>query len=173
LSNEFEVKDSGNRQQFDSGMVRDTTEGKINFLLIRPGPMFRRWAEHLSKAAAKYDNTRKPGEPRNWQLAEGMAEYERFQESAARHFELWLEGETDEDHAAGIFFNVNGAEYVKAKLETAAPCARPGVLDLQDDAFDNICPIMSPDRKWYCEIPKGHEGLHEAPAFTEPWCDPV
>jgi hypothetical protein len=117
LTQEFEVKDSGNRQQFDSGMVRDTTEGKINFLLIRPGPMFKRWAEHLSKAAAKYDNTRKPGEPRNWQLAEGLAEYERFQESAARHFELWLAGEDDEDHAAGVFFNVNGAEYVKAKLK--------------------------------------------------------
>jgi hypothetical protein len=113
---EFSVKDSGQREQFESGMVRDTAEGKINWTLVRPGPMLRRWAEHLSKAASKYDNTRNPGEPRNWQLASGLAELERFQESAARHFEQWLAGDRDEDHAAGVFFNINGAEYVRDKL---------------------------------------------------------
>jgi hypothetical protein len=172
LTQEFEVKDSGRREQFDSGMVRDTTEGKINFLLIRPGPMFKRWAEHLSKAAAKYDNTRKPGEPRNWQLAEGLAEYERFQESAARHFELWLEGKDDEDHAAGVFFNINGAEYVKAKLKALPPCDRPGKVGTGPEIAEGECPIMSPD-DYYCEQDDGHEGLHAAPGYTEPWCDPV
>jgi hypothetical protein len=52
-----------------------------------------------------------------------MAEYERFQESAARHFEQWLEGENDEDHAAAVFFNINGAEYVKAKLAAEVDAA--------------------------------------------------
>lgn len=117
LSDTFAVKDSGKREQFASGMQRDTTDGKTNWLLVRPGPMLRRWAEHLTRAAAKYDTERQPGEPRNWQLADGMAEYERFQESAARHFEAWLNGERDEDHAAGIIFNINGAEYVREKLE--------------------------------------------------------
>jgi hypothetical protein len=112
----YTVKDSGERLRFGSGMQRDTTVGKLNWLLIRPGPMLRRWAQHLSTAAAKYDTEREPGEPRNWQLAEGMAELERFQESAARHFEQWLNNERDEDHAAAVFFNINGAEYVRDKL---------------------------------------------------------
>ena len=141
---DFEVKDSGERKQFASGMVRDTTEGKTNYLLIRPGPMFQRWAAHLSRAAAKYDNTRTPGEPRNWQLASGMAELERFQESAARHFEQWLAGDEDEDHAAGVFFNINGAEYVKAKMKSA-----PAVYVSRDNPY-GIGPRPEND-----EIPSG------------------
>jgi hypothetical protein len=113
---EYGVPDSGERHEFGSGMVRDTSEGKVNFWLVRPGPMFRRWAAHLTRNAVKYDCTRNPGEPRNWQLAQGLAELERFQESACRHFEQWLAGETDEDHAAAVFFNINGAEYVKERL---------------------------------------------------------
>lgn len=104
----FMTKDSGERHQFESGMVRDVTEGKLNPLLVRDGPMFVRWIELLSRGAQKYD-------ARNWMLAEGEAEYERFRESAARHFEQWLAGERDEDHGAAVFFNINGAEYVLEK----------------------------------------------------------
>lgn len=116
MGTEFGLKDSGERREFESGMKRDTSEGKVNFLLVRPGPMLRRWAEHLTRAAKKYDTDREPMEPRNWTLANGPAELERFLESAARHFEQWLAGEVDEDHAAAVFFNINGAEMVKAKL---------------------------------------------------------
>lgn len=28
----------------------------------------------------------------------------------------WINGETDEDHAAAIIFNIAGAEHVKSKL---------------------------------------------------------
>jgi len=114
VSEEFSIKDSGERKQFDSGMVRDTSEGKVNFLLVRPGPMLRRWAKHLTVAEAKYPPVA-TGVP-NWTLAAGEAELERFRESAARHFESWLAGERDEDHAAGVFFNINGAEYVRDRL---------------------------------------------------------
>lgn len=105
----FEVKDSGVREAYASGMVRDTAEDKVNYLLIFDGPMFDRWAAHLTAGARKYDK-------RNWMLAAGEAEYERFRESATRHFRKWLEGEVDEDHAAGVFFNINGAEYVRSRL---------------------------------------------------------
>lgn len=104
----FTVKDSGERAQFDSGMVRDVTTGKTDYTLVLDGPMFERWAEHLTKGAQKYSK-------RNWMLAEGDAELARFKESALRHFLQWLRGDTDEDHAAAVLFNVNGAEYVKAK----------------------------------------------------------
>ncbi len=107
--NDFKVKDSGQRQEFASGMVRDVTTGKVDYSLVLDGPMFERWAVHLTKGAEKYAK-------RNWMLAAGEAERERFRESALRHFLQWYRGETDEDHAAAVMFNINGAEYVKGKL---------------------------------------------------------
>lgn len=105
---EFTVKDSGERQQFESGMQRDVTTGKTRYDLVFDGPMFERLAMHLTKGAQKY-------EPRNWMKATGQAEMDRFRESAVRHFMLWLQGVQDEDHAAAVMFNINGYEYVQAK----------------------------------------------------------
>jgi hypothetical protein len=111
--NEFQVKDSGQRAQFGSGMVRDVTDGKPDYSLAFDGPMFERWAVHLTKGAAKYSK-------RNWMQADGDEELARFKESACRHFVQWMRGDVDEDHAAALFFNVNGVEYVKARpLEIA------------------------------------------------------
>lgn len=106
----FTVKDSGKREQFDSGMVRDTTEGKIDYLLALDGPMFKRYAIHLTKGAVKYAK-------RNWMQADGPEEYDRFRESATRHFFQWLEGDRSEDHAAAVIFNIGGAEYVQQRLD--------------------------------------------------------
>lgn len=89
-------------------MVRDVTTGKTNYALVLDGPMFHRWAAHMTAGAEKYAK-------RNWMQANGEAELERFKESAFRHFMQWYRGDTDEDHAAAVYFNVNGAEYVKAK----------------------------------------------------------
>jgi hypothetical protein len=106
---DFVVKDSGERQQFSGGMVRDTQAGKTLYSLVFDGPMFKRWAAHLTKGAIKYA-------ARNWMLAAGNSEADRFKESALRHFIDWFDGKTDEDHAAGVFFNINGYEYVKEKM---------------------------------------------------------
>lgn len=106
----FEIKDSGERKQFASGMVRDTTEGKIDYTLALDGPMFKRYADHLTKGAKKYA-------ARNWMQANGQAELDRFRESALRHFLQWLQGDVDEDHAAAVYFNINGAEYVKGRMK--------------------------------------------------------
>ena len=103
------IKDSGKREQFGSGMVRDTAEGKTNYLLTRDGPMYERWAEHLTAGAQKYAK-------RNWMLAVGVEEYDRAMESAARHFDQWLRGDDDEDHAAAVFFNINEVEFMRAKF---------------------------------------------------------
>ena len=73
--------------------------------------MLKRWAELMTRGAEKYDDD-------NWMKANSMAEYTRFRQSAARHFEQWLAGDRDEDHAAGVIFNINGAEYVKERLTT-------------------------------------------------------
>lgn len=108
MTDEFVVKDSGKREDFASGMRRDVEDGKPDYTLVRDGPMFERYAAHLTKGAEKYGR-------RNWQLASSQEEYERFMRSAARHFEQWLHGDRDEDHAAAVFFNINAAEYVRAK----------------------------------------------------------
>lgn len=92
-------------------MIRNSTEGKIDYLLVRDGPLFKRWAAHLTRAIPRTGK-------RNWMLAATEEDLARFRESAARHFEQWLNGETDEDHAAALFFNVNGAEYTRARLDT-------------------------------------------------------
>lgn len=108
----FETKDSGKRLEFESGMVRDVEDGKTNFLLVFSGPMFERWAELLTRGAVKYSED-------NWMLAQGAAEMRRFRKSATRHFVQWLNGDTDEDHAAAVFFNINGYEYVREKMLAA------------------------------------------------------
>ena len=99
------IKDSGKRAQFDSGMVRDVTDDKVDYTLVMDGPMFERWAAHMTEGAKKYAK-------RNWMQANSEEEEERFKESALRHFIQWFRGDTDEDHAAAVYFNVNGAEYV-------------------------------------------------------------
>lgn len=112
---EYEIKDSGKRLAFDSGMVRDTAEGKLQYWRLLVGPMFKRWAAHVTKGAVKYPDV-SPGVP-NWTLAAGAEEYTRFRDSAFRHFVAYMDGEVDEDHAAGVIFNINGAEYVKEKMK--------------------------------------------------------
>lgn len=113
----YVIKDSGKRAEFESGMVRDVQDDKIDYALLFSGPMLKRWAEHLTKGAKKYDRD-------NWLKATGDAELQRFRQSAARHFFQWMNGETDEDHAAAVIFNINGAEYVKQRIGEGAPSAR-------------------------------------------------
>lgn len=115
MPSSFTTKDSGARAQFDSGMVRDTNKGKARFDLCVPldlpyeQQMLTRFAMLMARGAEKYD-------PRNWEQAKLPEELERYKESAFRHFVQWITGMTDEDHAAAIYFNVMGAEYVKARM---------------------------------------------------------
>lgn len=111
---DYEVKDSGKREEFDSGMVRDTSEGKLDYFRILEGPMLDRWADHLAKGAIKYPDVDMG--VANWTLAGGPTELHRFKVSALRHMIQWMRGDTDEDHAAAVMFNINGAEYVKEKM---------------------------------------------------------
>jgi hypothetical protein len=106
----FTIKDSGKREEFTSGMVRDVATDKIDYTLVLDGPMFKRWAQHLTAGAKKYAK-------RNWMQASGTAERDRFKESALRHFIDWYYGKRDEDHGAAVMFNINGAEFVDERLE--------------------------------------------------------
>ncbi len=114
MADKYVVKDTGERQSFSSGMVRDVQTGKIDYWRSTTGPMFKRLAIHLTKGATKYPDVA-PLTP-NWTLAAGHEELTRFKQSAFRHFMQWFWDENDEDHAAAVIFNINGAEYVKEKL---------------------------------------------------------
>lgn len=105
---EYVVKDSGVREEYESGMRRDTQEGKPDYTLIHI-PFLTRLAHHLGKGAKKY------GEG-NWMLAKSPRELSRFLKSAERHMMQWLSGETDEDHAMAVVFNIMAAEYVKDRM---------------------------------------------------------
>lgn len=129
---DYEIKDSGKRQEFSGGMVRDTTDGKVDYTRVLDGPMFDRWAAHLTKGERKYADI-SPGVA-NWTLASGEAELVRFRKSAMRHFRQWLRGDTDEDHAAATFFNINGAEYVKERMRQSfvSPKGEPFCSDCRE-----------------------------------------
>ena len=106
----FDVKDSGRREEFTSGMRRDTEEGKIDYTyLAEMQPLVDRLMLHLQKGAKKYGRG-------NWQLADSMEEMERFRRSASRHFMQWVSGDRDEDHAAAVVFNLNAYERLREQF---------------------------------------------------------
>lgn len=110
------TKDSGQRQDYASGMRRDLQDGKPRFGLIFPkgisyeDQLLTRFAGLLERGAAKYGVN-------NWQLADSEEELDRFRESGLRHMVQWACGETDEDHATAVIFNLMAWENTKRKLE--------------------------------------------------------
>ncbi len=120
---QFETKDSGERQEFSTGMVRDVSHDKARYDLVDV-PMLTRWAELMARGAKKYG-------PNNWRKASTQEELDRFKESAFRHFMQWFGGATDEDHGAAVFFNIAGAEMVQSKIPPEMPAPFPGVSDYE------------------------------------------
>ena len=92
---DYELKDSGKREDFKSGAVRDSREGKGRYDLITPFGL-KRLAIVMEKGAKKY-------EARNWE--KGM-EFSRLLDSAQRHLEQFKMGLKDEDHLAQAAFNI-------------------------------------------------------------------
>ena len=105
----FETKDSGRREEFKTGMVRDTQDDKPRYDLI-DGAFLKRWAELMARGAKKYGEN-------NWRKAATAEELTRFRASAIRHLFQYLEGDKSEDHCVAVAFNLAGAEMVEKKLE--------------------------------------------------------
>jgi hypothetical protein len=106
--NEFITLDSGEREEYPTGMRRDVDHGKPDYTLI-DADYLRRWAALMTRGAIKYGKE-------NWRLAETEEELTRFKASAFRHLMQWLNDETDEDHSVAVSFNLAAAEMVKEKL---------------------------------------------------------
>jgi hypothetical protein len=101
----FTTKDSGKRQEFDSGMVRDTQDGKPRFDLIPIGPLAR-LANLYMRGAVKYDEN-------NWQKGQP---YSRAYASLLRHIYAWRAGEATEDHLAAVVWNAMALMYYEEKM---------------------------------------------------------
>lgn len=89
------LKDSGKRQNFTTGAVRDTQENKGRYDLLSI-PAMRRLAQHMEKGADKYAE-------RNWE--KGIPASRCFS-SAMRHMFQWMDGKGDEDHLAAAMWNI-------------------------------------------------------------------
>lgn len=117
VGTKYVTKDSGQRQEYASGMRRDVQQGKPRFDLIFPegvaydDQLLTRFAGLLERGAAKYGDN-------NWQLADSEEELKRFRASGLRHMIQWACGETDEDHATAVIFNLMAYENTKRKMGT-------------------------------------------------------
>lgn len=115
---DFTTKDSGVRHDYDSGMRRDSQDGKARFDLLLPlgipyeEQFLTRVAYLMTRGAVKYGF-------RNWEKANSADELERFRGSAQRHLMQYVMGETDEDHAAAVVFNLLAAITTEWRIEQA------------------------------------------------------
>jgi hypothetical protein len=90
-----QLKDSNDREQFETGAVRDVSDDKPALELI--SPIFeQRLGLWLQLGAKKYDR-------RNWEKGIPV---ERSLASLKRHLNAFQEGKTDEDHLAAIACNI-------------------------------------------------------------------
>jgi hypothetical protein len=99
------VVDSGKREQFSTGSVRDTHEGKGRFDLLSPEVLFRD-AKHMENGAKKYGD-------RNWEKGQPVS---RFMDSAFRHMVKFLRGDMDEDHLAAARWNLAGVIHTEVQV---------------------------------------------------------
>jgi hypothetical protein len=89
------IKDSGQRQEFGTGSVRDLQEGKGRYDLL-PTRALKELAVHFENGSRKY------GE-RNWELGQPLS---RYLSSGIRHAFQVLEGQIDENHAVAAAWNL-------------------------------------------------------------------
>jgi hypothetical protein len=100
------VNDSGKRQEFKTGSVRDTNIGKGRYDLISPIAL-QRLAKHFENGAVKYGD-------RNWEKGQPLS---RYFDSAVRHLYRFLEGLRDEDHLAAALWNVGAMIHTEELIE--------------------------------------------------------
>ncbi|MFA5991954.1 MAG: dATP/dGTP diphosphohydrolase domain-containing protein [Candidatus Doudnabacteria bacterium] len=92
---DYNIKDSGQRQDFETGAKRDIETGKGRYDLI-PFELLRQQAIHCEKGAMKYGL-------RNWEKGIPLS---RFLSSSMRHLSQAIDGQEDEDHIAAASWNL-------------------------------------------------------------------
>lgn len=109
ITDGVQLKDSGKRQEFDTGSRRDTRDGKGRYDLLQ-WRAIHLVARQLEEGAKKY------GE-RNWEKGQPLS---RYLDSATRHLALHAKGATDERHDVATAWNIlcmiDTAERIKEGL---------------------------------------------------------
>jgi hypothetical protein len=106
MSNEYETKFSGVKQEYDSGATRDTKVNKGRFDLIPSGPLMR--------LAQVYERGANNHGARNWELGFPMS---RAMDSALRHIFQYKDGMRDEDHLAQAIWNLIAIMHFEAQIK--------------------------------------------------------
>ena len=99
------LPDSGERIEFKTGAIRDTTTGKGRYDLLS-SIAIKRLAQHSGNGGIKYED-------RNWEKGIPL---KRFLDSALRHMFQLLEGGDAEDHAAAAMWNIQGFIHTQEKI---------------------------------------------------------
>lgn len=92
---ELTIKDSGQRDTYQTGAVRDNHSGKGRFDLLS-GQGILRLARWYELGAKKYSD-------RNWEKGMNIS---RYVDAAFRHLVKYMMGCDDEDHLAAVAWNV-------------------------------------------------------------------
>lgn len=100
------MQDSGERQTFGTGAVRDTAAGKPRIDLQSPFA-HERVGAWLAAGAAKYSE-------RNWE--KGIP-FSRCLASLERHLQAWKAGDRDEDHLAAVVVNAQFLIHYERAIE--------------------------------------------------------
>lgn len=102
---QFETRDSGEHEQFDTGSKRDTRKGKGRYDLISTVGL-KRLAGMYERGADKYTD-------RNWEKGQPIS---RLMDSLIRHAFNYMEGEQTEDHLAAVAWNAFAAMHMEEKM---------------------------------------------------------
>ena len=135
----YQTKDSGKRQEFKTGAVRDIQDSKGRFDLVSPLAL-KRLADLYQRGCAKY------GE-RNYEKGIPLC---RIIDSAMRHLNMYLAGDRSEDHLSALAWNAF------ALIHTEEQIARG---NLSVELMDLPCYINEKDmdestRKWWSDMHK-------------------
>jgi hypothetical protein len=100
------LKDSGQRQEFETGSRRDTRDGKGRFDLL-PWNVVEADAKYIELGAKKY------GE-RNWEKGQPLS---RYLDSAIRHLSKHMMGRRDEPHLLACRWNLAAYLWTLAQIQ--------------------------------------------------------
>jgi len=116
-----QIKDSGKRQDFGTGSVRDIQEGKGRFDLL---PLFAEelLAKHFEAGAKKYGDN-------NWMKGQPLS---RYLDSARRHLNKAARGQRDEPHFIAAAWNIMCLLDTQVRIE----------LGLLPKELDNLLPVL-------------------------------
>jgi len=103
---QFKIRDSGKRQEFETGSRRDTREGKGRFDLIPTQPL-RELAQHYEAGSLKYGDD-------NWKKGQPLM---RYVDSAMRHLNALVAGEPTENHAIAAAWNMFAYRWTLNEIE--------------------------------------------------------